>query len=150
MRGTTIPRGIGVFILLLTVVPSLLGQVILVHSPLVPKEEEETKGLVYQRVQYGEAGIFDALFSRGYIVFSDPSNEDLRNTSVRGREAGADYVLRWSLKEGGARAELLRLRDERIFETVEVTEGDFRSQKNTETLYLAMGSALAAALLDQE
>ncbi len=123
----------------------LAAQTVLVHSPALGDEPEQEIKLA---MQSAEAGVIDALFNRGIIVFSDMSDTDRSGLQRIAGKIDCEYIVDWKLSTSGLTGRLISSVDMSVLQESRISEADYENRyKNQEELYTILGTRLCEMLI---
>ena len=98
-----------------------------------------------------DSGIMECLFDRGFIIFSQSTDDSDEVLLAMGRKTGADIVLSWSMTDTGLSASLLNCRSGEVTSSLSVSlkEFDYKYSDKHE-MYLEMGVTLCEQLIPDD
>jgi len=95
-----------------------------------------------------DSGIMDYLFDRGFIIFSQSTEEPVEKLISVGKETGADIIINWSMDQSGLWGTLIDCRTgEQTPERIVPLEDFEDTYGNQHEMYAAMGVRLGEELL---
>ncbi len=128
----------------LLLVADLAGQTVMVNTwPLLSSENE---GAAY--LNDVDSGIMDLLFEKGYIIFSQSSDDSEELLLASGRDTGADFVLSWKMEDRAVSGMLLDCRTGDIAHSGTISMDDLGNPvEDLHRMYAALGEELCEHLV---
>ena len=145
MKPGVFKKEILILVLCFFALSSTWAQTVLVHSPGTDGNDE----ILTLQSQSAESGIMNVLFDRGFIIFSDASDADEVKLRSQASKVGCEYILSWTLAEGGITGQLISLNGTSSSPSA-VGESELEGlYSDTGELYVALGNRLCESLVGE-
>ncbi len=125
---------------------NLAGQTVIVNTvPAASAGEQEPDSS-----EAVDSGIMEVLFDRGYIIFSQSTDDSRETLLSTARNTGADIVLSWKMQDEAVSGMLLDCNTGDVVRSVDLSVEDLENPvENLHRKYVALGEKLCDHLIPE-